>query len=74
MPAAEEALGAATVELQRVNRLRETLQLTKEYLAKAQTRVHRNVAPLLAASVSTRLSHVTHGRYADVVVKESAGI
>jgi hypothetical protein len=51
-----------------VNRLRETLQLTKEYLAKAQTRVHRNVAPLLAASVSTRLSHVTHGRYADVVV------
>lgn len=68
VPAAEEALGAATVELQRVNRLRETLQLTKEYLAKAQTRVHRNVAPLLAASVSTRLSHVTHGRYADVVV------
>ncbi len=38
------------------------------FLEKAQERVHRDVAPVLAATVRGWLARVTAGRYADVAV------
>jgi uncharacterized protein YhaN len=65
---AEEAFEAANEELARVSELQETLQLTTAFLASAQDRVHRSIAPRLAASVKTWLPQVTGGRYTDVIV------
>ena len=65
---AEEAVDAARAELDRVRELQETLALTRGYLKDAQTRVHRDVAPVLAATVRQWLPQVTAGRYTDVTV------
>ena len=65
---AEEALDAAQAELTRIRKLQETLTLTRRYLQDAQTRVHRDIAPVLAATVKQWLSAVTAGRYTDVTV------
>jgi uncharacterized protein YhaN len=65
---ADEALNAANKELARVHELQETLGLTTKFLASAQDRVHRSIAPRLAASVKTWLPQVTDGRYTDVIV------
>ncbi len=59
---------AAEVELQRVTLLDETLHQTQDFLKRAQERVHRDVAPLLAAGVRTALPAITRGRYLDVRV------
>ncbi len=68
VPAAVEALDAAKRELERVERLRETLNLTKALLETAQDRVHRDIAPVLGESVTRWLPQVTRGRYREVTV------
>jgi exonuclease SbcC len=65
---AEEDLAKAANELDRVLRLKETLELTRKYLEEAQTRVHRDIAPLLAATLRDWLPAVTNKRYTDVMV------
>lgn len=68
VPEAEEALAAARRELERVRELDRILELTRSFLAKAQERVHRDIAPVLSAAVRKRLPLVTNGRYTDVRV------
>jgi DNA repair protein SbcC/Rad50 len=70
VPVAEtaEALEVAEAELARVRRLADTLETTRRYMADAQDRVHRDIAPVLAEKVRHRLSAVTGGRYHDVIV------
>lgn len=65
---AEEEFHAAAQEIERVTRLDSTLQRTREFLAHAQERVHRDIAPVLAASLERRLGEVTGGRYVEAVV------
>jgi DNA repair exonuclease SbcCD ATPase subunit len=65
---AEEALHTAEVELARVRALDETLKLTCRFLEVAQTRVHRDIAPVLAHTVRQWLPQLTGGRYTDVAV------
>jgi len=65
---AEEEQAAAETELERVRELEETLQTTIEYLERAQERVHRDVAPILAASIREWLPRLTGGRYVEVAV------
>ncbi len=65
---AEEALQAAEDELARVRELEETLTLTSQFLKRAQDRVHRDIAPALAATIRQWLPAVTAGRYTDVTV------
>ncbi len=68
---AEEALAAARQELERVTRLSRTLTFTLEFLRRAEERVHRDIAPLLAAGLRRWLSDVTQGRYTDARVDPS---
>ncbi len=65
---AEEELAAAQAELGRVKQLERTLDLTREFLEKAQDRVHRDIAPVLAETIRTALPKLTRGRYVDVTV------
>jgi exonuclease SbcC len=65
---AEEAAEQAAAELVRVRELADTLALTRSFLAEAQTRVHRDIAPVLAAAVKRDLPKLTEGRYIDVIV------
>ena len=61
----EEALVAARREYDRVRSLDHSLDLTIRFLQEAEERVHRTVAPILAATVREWLPRVTGGRYAD---------
>jgi DNA repair exonuclease SbcCD ATPase subunit len=72
VPAAEEELAAAQEELDRVRQLDRTLQRTRELLARAEERVHRDVAPVLAADVKDSIARVTGGRYTDARVDPSS--
>ncbi len=65
---AEESLAAAERELARVRRLDETLELARQFLERAEQRVHRDVARVLAETIRPWLPTVTAGRYADVRV------
>jgi hypothetical protein len=65
---AEEALAHAAAEEARVRALDDTLVRTRAFLAAAQERAHRDIAPVLASSVRRRLPAVTAGRYTDVIV------
>jgi uncharacterized protein YhaN len=65
---AEEDLEAARTELERITRLAAILDQTEEFLEKAQDKVHRDMAPRLAAAVKQALPAVTNGRYTDVRV------
>lgn len=65
---AEEAAEQATAELARVRELADTLATTRRFLEDAQERVHREIAPVLAATVKRDLPGVTDGRYTDVIV------
>ncbi len=69
-PVAEtaEELAAAEAELARLRRLEQTLVTTHQFMAAAQDRVHRDLAPVLAERVRHRLVTVTGGRYTDVAV------
>ena len=64
----EETLDAARAELTRVRDLQETLTLTRQFLENAQNRIHRDIAPALAAMVKLWLPVVTSDRYIDVTV------
>ncbi len=68
---AEEALDSARAELDRVMQLQATLTLARRFLEAAQDRVHRDIAPVLAASLRPWLPGVTVGRYTDVLVDPS---
>ena len=65
---AEEAVELAGAELDRVKQLQEVLTLTRGYLENAQARVHRDIAPILAATVKQWLPTLTADRYTDVMV------
>lgn len=65
---AEEALAMAERELGRVQSLDLTLKTTLEFLKRAQERVHRDIAPTLGATLSSRLPAVTGSRYTEAVV------
>jgi len=64
----EEAFVAAQAELQRVRRLDVTLTMTREFLERAQERVHRDIAPVLEQTLREWLPLVTAGRYTDASV------
>jgi hypothetical protein len=65
---AEEELEAAKAGLERIRQLQQTLDLTRKFLQTAQTRVHRQIAPILVESIKCWLPVVTGGRYTDVMV------
>jgi hypothetical protein len=64
----EERLWAARAERNRVEQLKTVLERTAEFMAAAQERVHRDIAPRLQSSLVRWLSVVTEGRYVDAVV------
>ncbi|RMH67709.1 MAG: hypothetical protein D6683_17655, partial [Actinomyces sp.] len=68
LPAAREKLAAAEDELARVERLRQVLQLTRNFLQEAQERVHRDIAPHLRSTLEAWLPLVFDGRYTRVAV------
>jgi exonuclease SbcC len=68
VPEAEEAVAAGKAEVARLRDLDRILELTRTYLAAAQERVHRDIAPVLAQSVRRWLPRITKGRYVDVRV------
>jgi exonuclease SbcC len=68
---AEEALAAAQSESERVVRLGRTLTLALDFLRRAEERVHRDIAPVLAAGLRQWLADVTQGRYTDARVDPS---
>ncbi len=65
---AEDALDVAALDLDRVERLDRTLATTIEFLERAEERVHRDVAPVLRATLLEWLPRVTGGRYTDCKV------
>jgi hypothetical protein len=65
---AEEEFASAKTESERVTRLERTASLTLEFLRKAEERVHRDIAPVLATGLRLRLPDVTRGRYTDARV------
>lgn len=68
---AEEALEAAEATLHHVRELEATLDCTREFLEGAQKKVHRDIAPLLKATLKESLPSITAGRYTDVTVNPS---
>jgi uncharacterized protein YhaN len=64
----EEELEAAERDLRRVRTLEATLDTAAEFLERAQTRVHRDIAPVLAHTVTEWLPRVTAGRYTEAIV------
>lgn len=64
----EDSLESARLELARVRRLDATLKQTRDVLVRAQDRVHRDIAPDLAADVERWLPTITGGRYRDVKI------
>ncbi len=65
---AEEELARTEADLARLRRLDEILGLTRRFLADAQERAYRTIAPILASAVRTWLGDVTTGRYTEVAV------
>lgn len=68
VPEAEEGLAAAQEQLARLESLAEVLEITRSFLAEAQLRVHRDIAPVLVSKVRDRLARVTGDRYVDLTV------
>ncbi len=66
--AAEEALADATAELARVRSLESVLDQTRAFMAAAQERVHKDIAPALQARLQTWLPVITSGRYTEASV------
>jgi uncharacterized protein YhaN len=65
---ADEEVDSAEAALRRVEQLRRTTALARRYLARAQEQTHRDLAPVLAATLRTWLPAVTRGRYTDALV------
>lgn len=68
VPEAEERFSAAEAELASVKQLEATLELTRQFLEAAQDKVHRSIAPVLAATVQQGLARVSGNRYLEVTV------
>lgn len=68
VPEAEERLNVAEAELGQQHGLEHVIKLTRQFLEQAQDRVHRDIAPVLAATVRNWLPAVTGDRYCDVRV------
>ncbi len=64
----EEQFASARMERERVEQLRAVLVQTSAFMAAAQDRVHRDIAPRLQASLNRWLPVVTRGRYVDATV------
>ena len=62
---AQERVTRAEAEVARVQGLDETLGTAIRFLEAAQERVHRDIAPVLRATVLERIEQVTGGQYAD---------
>jgi hypothetical protein len=60
---AKEAAFQAATELERIERLGSTLDTAREFLERAQEAVHRNIAPVLVASLEKWLPIITNGLY-----------
>ncbi len=65
---AEEAVAAASTELERILALASTVDETLGLLKGAQERVHRDLAPILARAVQRWLPIVSGGAYVEVSV------
>lgn len=65
---AEEELRAAQGRLEQVKTLEETLDATARFLGQAQDEVHRDIAPVLVATINAYLSRITAGRYSEAAV------
>jgi uncharacterized protein YhaN len=65
---AEEDVARSQQELDRVRRLGRTVELSQQFLERAQERVHRDIAPVLAQTVKRWLPEVTMGRFSDAIV------
>jgi exonuclease SbcC len=65
---AEEAVARAEAELEAVRRLDSVLERTREFLSRAQDRVHRDIAPVLASGLEQWLPRVTANRYTRAIV------
>lgn len=65
---AEEQLASARLELQRVESLARTIDETLRLLRTAEERIHRNLAPILAAAVGRWLPIVCDSAYTEVSV------
>lgn len=65
---AEEELAAAERQLDEIRRLDKTLERTLGFLQRAEEKVHRDIAPLLAETVRSWLAKVTANRYEDARV------
>ena len=63
---AEERVAAASTELARVQNLAAVIDETLNLLEAAERRVHRDVAPILTASVQRHLPAITGGAYVEV--------
>jgi len=70
---AEEAVGDASIEMERVTELARVIDETLRLLRGAEERVHRDLAPILAAAIRRWLSDVTGGAYTDATV-DPAGL
>jgi len=65
---AEEQLAAAETELARVTDLDRVLQTTLGLLRAAETRIHRDLAPVLGAAIAAELPRISGGRYVEAAV------
>jgi len=64
----EEAVTAALADWDRIQRLDTILKKTREFLERAQDRVHREFAPHLENIIREWLPRVTAGRYVDAAI------
>jgi exonuclease SbcC len=65
---AEEEFRASQETLERVKVLEDSLDITARFLEQAQDQVHRDIAPVLAATINTYLPRITGGRYGHAAV------
>jgi len=65
---AEESVARADADLEAIRQLDAILERTREFLARAQDRVHRDIAPILAAGLDKWLPIVTNSRYTLAIV------
>lgn len=71
VPEAQEALDQARAEVLRLKELGGALEQARHYLERAEDRVHRDLAPVLASTLRTWLPQVTGARYLDANVDPS---
>jgi len=65
---AEESQAAAAEQLSWLRELDDVLSVTQRFLADAQERVQRNLAPELAATLTHWLPRITAGRYTSAII------